>query len=289
MSFRVLAPATAANLGPGFDTLGLAMGLWNEVEVLPGADARVELEGEGAEELAADGSNLVFRTAHHVARHVGERLPPFGLRCRNEIPLERGLGSSAAAVAAGVLIADRLLRARLTREDLLRLAVDVEGHADNVAACLSGGLVIAYRSDEGWNVERLDPSDDLRPVVLLPETVRVATDAARKALPADVPLSDAAFNLSRVALSVVALTRRPELLAVALEDRLHESSRLSLAPQSQRAFDELRRAGVPVVVSGSGPSLVAFELEGHAVPDVLPGWRIIRLEVSGEGAHVQDG
>lgn len=285
MTIRVRAPATAANLGPGFDTLGLALGLWNDVEVLPGADATVAIEGEGADELATDGSNLVFRAAHHVARYLGERLPPFGLRCRNEIPLERGLGSSASAVSAGVLIADRLLGGRLEAADLLRLAVDVEGHADNVAACLNGGLVIAYRDAEGWGVERLEPAD-LTPVVLVPETARVVTHAARKALPQDVALSDAAFNLSRVALAVVALTRRPELLAAAVEDRLHQSSRLALAPQSQRTFDDLRRAGVPVVVSGSGPSLLAFELEGAAVPESLPGWTILRPGLAVEGATV---
>jgi homoserine kinase len=286
VSVRVTAPATAANLGPGFDTLGLALDIYDEFEVDPSSEPMVEVEGEGADELPTDATNLVLRTAHHVARHVGASLPAFALRCRNEIPLERGLGSSAAAVAAGVLIARRLLGARLGDDDVLRLAVDVEGHADNVAACLRGGLVIAYRSAEGWRAERLEPAAELRPVVLVPESTRVATDPARRALPAEVSLADAAFNLSRTALAVVALTGRTDLLPVALEDQIHQSHRLPLAPTSHRAFDELRRAGVPVCISGSGPSLLAFELEGRTVPDAMPGWRILRPQVTGDGARV---
>jgi homoserine kinase len=285
-AFAVRAPATIANVGPGFDCLGLAVDIPNDFHVDPEAQPSVAIEGEGSEELATDASNLVLRTAHRVAREAGKRLPAFALRCVNRIPLERGLGSSAAAVAAGVLIADRLLGTGLGPDRLLELAIAEEGHPDNVAACLRGGLVLVFRSEAGWQAERMIPSAAIRPVLLIPEKVRVATDQARRALPSEVPFADAAFNVSRSALAVLALTDRPELLAVALEDRLHQSHRLGLAPAAQRAFDELRRAGVPVCLSGSGPTLVAFEVEGSEVPELGGGWRVIRPRVNNSGAQI---
>jgi homoserine kinase len=288
-AFVVRTPASIANLGPGFDCLGLALDIENEFDVDPQAKPSVTVEGEGSEDLPDDASNLVLRTAHRVAREAGKRLPAFSLRCRNEIPLERGLGSSAAAVVAGVLIADRLLGARLGPDRLLDLAAAAEGHADNVAACLRGGLVVAYRTADGWRAERMEPALNLSPVLLMPETARVATDQARRALPAEVPLADAAFNLARVALAVLALTERPDLLSVALEDRLHQAHRLAMAPAARGAFEELRRAGVPVCVAGSGPSLVAFEAEGTEVPELGGGWRVVRPAVSRFGASVESG
>jgi homoserine kinase len=287
-AFVVRAPATIANVGPGFDCLGLAVDIPNDFHVDSDAKPTVTVEGEGSEELPADASNLVLRTAHRVAREAGKRLPAFALRCVNRIPLERGLGSSAAAVVAGALIADRLLGTGLGPGRILEVAVAEEGHPDNVAACLRGGLVLVFRSDAGWQAERMIPSAAVRPVLLIPEKVRVSTDQARKALPGDVPFADAVFNLSRSALAILALTDRPDLLAVALEDRLHQPHRLALAPAAQRAFDELRRAGVPVCLSGSGPTLVAFETEGTQVPDLGGGWRAVRPRVDNTGARIGD-
>jgi homoserine kinase len=288
-AFVVRTPATIANLGPGFDCLGLAVEIQNEFEVDPQAKPSVTVEGEGREDLPSDATNLVLRTAHRVAREAGKRLPEFSLHCRNGIPLERGLGSSAAAVVAGVMIADRLLGARLGQDRLLDLAAAAEGHADNVAACLRGGLTVAYRAAEGWRAERMEPALNLRPVLLMPETARVATDQARRALPSEVPLADAAFNLGRVALAVLALTERPDLLSIALEDRLHQPHRLAMAPAAGRAFEELRRGGVPVCVAGSGPSLVAFESDGMEVPELGGGWRVVRPAVSRIGASIDSG
>jgi homoserine kinase len=267
----------------------LALDMDNEFEVDSQATPSVTVDGEGSDVLPHDASNLVLRTAHRVAREAGKRLPAFALRCRNAIPLERGLGSSASAVVAGVLIADRLLEARLGPNRLLDLAAAAEGHADNVGACLRGGLVVAYRTSDGWRSERTEPALNLKPVLLIPETARVSTDQARRALPADVPLADAAFNLSRVVLAVLALTERLDLLPVALEDRLHQPHRLAMVPAAQRAFEELRRAGVPVCVAGSGPSLVAFESDAIEVPELGGGWRIERPTVSRFGASVEAG
>jgi homoserine kinase len=287
MRIIVRLPATVANLGPGFDTLALALDLWNEVKVDLEASPAIEVLGQGVGELPEDASNLVFRSMAHLAGEAGGPLPPLALRCTNHIPLERGLGSSAAAVVGGLVAADRVLGLGLEPDRLLDVAVDIEGHADNVAACLRGGLVIAYLSSDGWRAERLDPHDDLRPVLVIPEHDRIATDAARRVLPRDVPLADAAFNAGRTALVVLALTRNLDVLPVALEDRLHQSRRLPLAPGSRAMFDELRAAGVPVCVAGAGPSLLAFETGGVPVPEPGPSWRTLRLQVARNGAEVR--
>jgi homoserine kinase len=287
MRFTVRAPATAANLGPGFDTLALAVDLWNEVEIDLDGSPAVEMSGQGAGELPKDASNLVFRSMTHLAREAGGSLPPFALRCTNRIPLERGLGSSAAAVVGGLVAADRVLGLGLEPDRLLEVAVDVEGHADNVAACLRGGLVIAYLSAEGWRAERLDPHGDLRPVLVIPEHDRTATADARRVLPRDVPLADAAFNAGRTALVVLALTQNLDALPVALEDRLHQPRRLRQTPGSRAVFEDLKAAGVPVCVAGAGPSLLAFETSDAPVPELGPSWRILRLQVARNGAGVR--
>jgi homoserine kinase len=286
--FRVVAPATVANLGPGFDCLALALDLANDFVVRTEVESpAVTVEGEGAGELPADGTNLVFRTVSYVTRELGGKPPAFALDCFNRVPLQRGLGSSASAVVAGVLIADRLLGARLSEERKLEMAADIEGHADNVAACLRGGLAVAYLSQEGWRAETLQPHLDLRPVVLVPEAERISTEDARRVLPTSIPLADVTFNLSRVALAILALTARPDLLASALEDRLHQGRRLPLAPAARALFQDLREAGIPACVAGSGPSLMAFEQDGRRVWDLGPGWRTLRPALSMSGAAVE--
>src|SRR5712691_179708 len=250
MRLTVRAPATAANLGPGFDTLGLALDLVNEFALEADAEPGIEVDGEGADELGDPAANLVVRTITRAFGDAGAP-PPYRLTCRIRIPLRRGLGSSATAVAAGVLLAARLRGAVPDPAHVLDEAVAIEGHADNVAACLLGGLTIAYQTDDGWRAERLEPSVDLHPVVFVPEREAVATDMARRALPELVPLADASFNLGRAALAVAALTERPELLADALADRLHQPHRLALAPGAASLFHQLQIQGLPVCVSGS--------------------------------------
>jgi homoserine kinase len=286
MLLRVRVPATVANLGPGFDALAMAVDVENQVDVDTEAQPAVLVEGEGSGELPEDASNLVFRSMAYLAREAGGSLPPFQLRCRNAIPLERGLGSSAAATVAGLLLANKLLGARLGSAQLLEVAVDIEGHPDNVAACLLGGLVLAYLSRNGWRAEPLQPNPSLRPVLLVPEEERVLTADARRVLPLEVPLSDAAHNVGRAALAVVALTDRPELLVEALEDRLHQARRLLLAPASRALFQDLRDAGLAVCVAGAGPSLLAFETDAARVPDLGPGWRVLRPRIA-EGAELR--
>jgi homoserine kinase len=282
----VTAPATVANLGSGFDALALAVDLANEVVADTDAEPAVVVEGEGRDELPRDASNLVFRAMTYLARETGRPLPRMALRCVNRVPLQRGLGSSAAAVVAGLVLADRLLGTGLDRDRLLEVAIDIEGHPDNVSACLRGGLVLAYLSRHGWRAERLDAHPALRPVLLVPVDERVATEDARRVLPRAVPLGDAAFNVGRAALGVLALTARPDLLGEALEDRLHQSRRLALAPAARALFEDLRQRSIPVCVAGSGPSLVVFEVGSSPLPELGPGWRVLRPAVSAAGAAV---
>jgi len=223
-------PATSANLGPGFDCFGLALELWNEVMVDPDAPAGVAWEGEGASELPTDGSDMVSRAMAHAAETCGVPLTPVALRGLNRIPLERGLGSSAAACVAGIALADRLLDLGLDRDEVLDLAIEIEGHADNAAAAIVGGFTLAF----GDGVLRLDVAPGLRPIVLIPTDIRLSTAEARAALHDVVPREAAVFNLGHAAAAVVALTSQPELLAAAPTDRLHQdavsSTHLTLPP-----------------------------------------------------------
>jgi homoserine kinase len=285
VSLTVRVPATSANVGAGFDCFGLALDLCNDVDFDPEAEPRVTWEGEGAAELPTDGTDAVSIAMALLAREAGRELPPGALHGRNLIPLERGLGSSAAATVGGLVLADALLGLRLSHVDLLRLAAALEGHPDNAAAALLGGFTVAYQQ----GVLRMDAAPELRPVVLVPEEVRLRTSEARTVLATEVSRADAVYNLQQAALSVVAISSRPELLPEALEDRLHQERRLALVPPVRSVFERLRAEGIPVCVSGAGPSLLAFDLAGLPVPDPGPGWRVLRVRVRGRGAALLEG
>ena len=290
MRLKVTVPATVANLGPGFDCMALAVDLGNEITIDTEGPAGVTVEGEGADEIPADHTNLVARAMAHLARETDKELPEMAMTCTNRIPLERGLGSSAAAVMGGLLLADRLLETRLQSAALLEMAEALEGHVDNVAAAYHGGVVLAYREAGGtWRVERLRPAQGLQPVLLVPEDSRVSTEEARRVLPPQVPLEVATFNASRAALLALALTSSPQLLREALRDRLHQGHRLRLAPASDALFRTLVVAGVPVCVAGSGPSLLAFESDATPIQDPGQGWRIIRTRIELRGAQLRAG
>ncbi|MEA2554688.1 MAG: homoserine kinase [Actinomycetota bacterium] len=283
MTFRAIVPATSANLGPGFDCFGLALELCNEVildvEAVPG----VTFEGEGATELPTDGSDMISRSFGHVARAAGVPPPAFALHGVNRIPLERGLGSSAAATVAGILLADSVLHLGFGSDDVLDLAIELEGHPDNAAAAIVGGFTLAF----GDGVLRLDAAPELRPVALIPE-VTLPTAEARAALPQMVRLADAVYNASHAAAAVVAITSQPAMLPDVLGDRLHQDARLALIPSVKTVFDELRAADIPVCVSGAGPTLLAFDLPGLDVPDPGEGWHVMRLPVRTSGAQVEE-
>lgn len=285
MRLTARVAATSANLGPGFDCFGLALELCNEVTIDTEADPGVTWEGEGAGELPTDGTDRVSRAIGWVFDVLADAPPPVGaVHGRNVIPLERGLGSSAAAVVAGVVLANRLLDGPDDPEMLFNQAVSIEGHPDNVAAAIFGGFTIAY--DDG--VVRLDPAPGLRPVALIPD-VRLATDDARRDLSPTIERGAGVFNVQRSALAVVALTQQPDRLFEALQDRLHQDARLARVPAARALFDRLRELGVPVCVSGSGPTLLAFERDDNPVPDPGDGWRRLPMSVRSTGVEILEG
>jgi homoserine kinase len=284
--FTARVPATSANLGPGFDCFGLALDLCNEVTVDTDLDPGVSWEGEGADDLPTDGTDIVTGAMAGAAGAADAPLPPFALHGVNRIPLQRGLGSSSAARVAGVALASRLLGLDPEPSRMLRLASSLEGHGDNAAAAIFGGLTLAFTDRDAV---RLEPHPSLRPVALVPNHTTVSTEAARAALPSSTSLSDASFNAGRSALALLALTQRPDLLADALEDRLHQQVRLELAPDAEELFSSLKGNGVPVCVSGSGPTLLAFETDDRPVPEPGEGWRALRLAVRALGVEILEG
>ncbi|MFL6164544.1 MAG: homoserine kinase [Jatrophihabitantaceae bacterium] len=263
---RVRVPATAANLGPGYDSFGLALSRYDEVTAaVTTAGLSIELAGDPADQLALDESHLVVRSMRACFELLGGQPSGLRLHCANRIPHGRGLGSSAAAIVAGVELARSLRsdgRQLLDDPGALALACELEGHPDNVAACLLGGLTVAWWDQGRGRGVRLDPVG-FRPVVFIPPD-RSATRAARAALPAQVPHSDAAFNVGRAGLLLLALTGRPELVLSATEDRLHQPYRASGMPASAHLVHELREQGIAAVISGAGPSVLALAVAEQA-------------------------
>lgn len=283
---RVRVPASTANLGPGFDALGLALALYDEVEVTPVASGlRVEVHGEGAGQVPTDEEHLVVRALRAACGRLGCRPDGLVLRCHNSIPHSRGLGSSAAAAVAGVL-AGYALAGMEPDGAALALAAGFDGHADNAGASLLGGLVISWRDEQSFRAIRLEPHPDLVPVLLVPEATS-ATKVTRGLLPAEVPHADAAFTAGRAALLVHALTADPQLLLAATEDRLHQPYRRTAYPATGRLVDALRAAGVPAAVSGAGPTVLALPASGGLPTAVdAAGFTRYQLDVARDGAAV---
>ncbi len=257
----VTVPASAGNLGPGFDSLGMAMGVFDVVEVwaLGSPRVEIEIEGEGAESLPRDESHLIVRAIRAASDVVG--VPHTGLRivARNSIPHGKGLGSSAAAVVAGIAAVRGLLADpdALDKETILRLATEFEGHPDNAAPAIWGGATVAWLDHEGAHAVPLDVAKGIETAVLIPRAV-LPTKQARALLPALVPHGDAAFNVGRAALLVAALSGHPERLWAATEDRLHQGYRQSVMPSAAAMIAYLRERGLPAVVSGAGPSVLVI-------------------------------
>jgi homoserine kinase len=259
---RVRVPATSANLGPGFDALGLALSLHNEVTIAEADGVTVAIQGEGRDTLATDGDNVIARAARTVFERAGRPFRGAAIECVNRIPLSRGLGSSAAAWLGGLLGANALLGEPLDRPALLSLAARAEGHPDNVAAALYGGLTVSCETETGIVAISLPVPADIRWVALIPE-VTSATAEARAVLPATVPRVDAVFNVQRVAVLLGSLlAKRVDLLNVAMNDRLHQPYRLKLFPWMAAVAEAAREAGaLGCVLSGAGPSLLAAVAE----------------------------
>ncbi|GGF46835.1 homoserine kinase [Microbacterium sorbitolivorans] len=295
---EVRVPATSANLGPGFDTLGLALSVYDELEVsaLDGPEIDIAVEGTGAAEIPTDESNLILRTIRYAYEAVGRKAPGIRIRARNGIPHGRGLGSSGSAVVAGLLAAKGLLEgvAAFSDADLLRLATEIEGHPDNVAPALFGGLTIAWTDDETPWHKKLLVHRGVSPLVFVPDRT-MSTSTARSVLDPAVSREDAVFNVSRSALLIAALTQSPDLLMAATEDRLHQNSRAAAMPETDKLVRLLRAAGFAAVVSGAGPSVLVLadgpgrRLEALAVAEehTSGSWQPLMLAVDFLGGTVK--
>jgi len=293
----VKVPATTANLGPGFDTLGLALSLYDDLTITvreqPGVHVRVNGVGEG--EVATDETNLVVQSLAATLRKFGQELPGLDVVAHNSIPHGRGLGSSGAAIVAGVMAAKGLLEgiAELDSDRLLAIASELEGHPDNVAPALFGGLTIAWTADGRPQHKKLMVHRGVSPLICVPEST-MSTALARSLRPASVPHEDAIFNVSRSALLIAALIQSPELLHAATEDKLHQSYRASAMPDTAALIDALRSAGHAAVVSGSGPSILVLcsdPAQRLRAADLVQNhsaarWQSLMLAVDFKGATV---
>jgi homoserine kinase len=303
MKIQIKVPATSANLGPGFDALGLALDLWNESMFELADDFSVQLEGEGKGKLHQGKNNLIIRAAMKLAERAGKQLPPFVLHCINNIPTGAGLGSSAAAILTGLLAGNALLENPFSQEEILNLASEMEGHPDNVAPALLGGLVVST-IDEGKVIARQIPIGiNLCITIALPDFY-LPTKQARAALPRKVSVKNAVHNISRAVLVTEAFRNGDlNLLGKAMNDKLHQPYRLKLIPGASAAMGAAKEAGASAVaLSGAGPSLIAFSSQaeaeipqGDAIGESMKRAfeeagltaRIFHLKGSGRGAEIQ--
>lgn len=283
---RVRVPASSANLGSGFDALGLALALYDTVEARIAADGLVvRAVGEGADTVPTDETHLVVRAFRAACDELDFHPPGLVLNCDNAVPHARGLGSSAAAIVAGVAAAYGLA-GRPVHTSALQVVAEFEGHADNAAASLFGGVVIAWRDGARYHAVRLEPHPDLRPVLFVPKD-ESATKVTRGLLPDLVPHTDAAFAAGRAALAVHALTHDPALLLPATADRLHQPYREPAWPDTLRLVDTLRTQGIPAAVSGAGPSVLALTTDRRLPEGVAPaGFSVLPLDIDRSGVHV---
>lgn len=295
---RVLVPASSANLGPGFDSMGLALAVYDELIAMATEDegVLVEIAGEGEHELPRDESHLVVRAMNAAFDVMGERPSGFVLRCRNAIPHGRGLGSSAAAVIGGMVLARAMLADVDFDDDALLLAATrFESHPDNLAAALHGGFTVAWLGEGARpGAVRLDPHPGVRSILAVP-VGQLETTRAREALPESVDYSCATHNVARAGLLVHALTNEPALLWEGMSDRLHQQARAGVYPESVALVTALRDANLPAAISGAGPAVVvltdapdglervskvALECQTSASP-----WAVREIPISHEGAR----
>ncbi|UOF90133.1 homoserine kinase [Fodinisporobacter ferrooxydans] len=259
---KVRIPATSANMGPGFDSFGLALQLYNEIEV-----ERIEqglvitVDGEGSEYVPLDEQNIVFQAIRYVFEKAGEEVPPLNIHIHNEVPITRGLGSSATAIVGGVLAANRLLNDRYSQQRLLTFASDLEGHPDNVSAAMLGGFVVSGQFAAGAAVlyKRFELPKEFTCVVAVPN-FHLATSVSRNVLPEQVKFCDAVANIGAAGLLVAAVASGDmELLRDSMRDLIHEPYRMPLVPGMEKAVRLAREAGAfGVALSGAGPSVIAF-------------------------------
>lgn len=290
---RVVVPATSANLGPAFDSAGLALAVYDDLVAMATEDegVLVEVAGEGEDSLPRDEQHLVVQAMRSAFDAMDVTVPGFVLRCINSIPHGRGLGSSAAAIVGGIVLARAMVddgHERLTDDDVLQLALAREPHPDNIAAALHGGFTVAWVDADGRaDVARMQTHESVRPVAMVPSG-SLSTAQARTLLPESVTLHQATVNIARSALLVHALTMDPKRLMAATEDTIHQDSRAAAYPASLALVTALREAGIPAVVSGAGPSVLAFvddSTRQHAILTDESEWIVREVAVSPTGAR----
>lgn len=298
-SVHVKVPATTANLGPGFDTLGLALSLYDDITatVVDTGSSRVTVHGVGDGSVATDSSNLVLQSMTSTFAEFGVEAPTVELVCRNSIPHGRGLGSSGAAIVSGIMVAKGLLAgiADIDADRLLSIATKLEGHPDNVAPALFGGLSIAWTTPEGPQHKKLTVHRGVSLLVAVPRDITMSTKAARDLQPDTVPHEDAVFNVSRSALLIAALIQSPELLHAATEDKLHQDYRAEAMPETSALIRHLRAEGFAAVVSGAGPSVLVLTddpVERARAAAIVEkstdtAWECLMLAVDFKGATVE--
>ncbi|MCS5478970.1 homoserine kinase [Corynebacterium sp. YIM 101645] len=287
----VTVPGSSANLGPGFDTLGLAVGLYDtvEVEVTEGG-LEVEVYGEGEDDLPRDGSHLVVKAIRSGLNAAGAQAPGLRVVCTNAIPQSRGLGSSAAAAVAGVVAANALAGNPLTTDQVVQLSSAFEGHPDNAAASVLGSAVVSWTttpvdgSQPGYKAVAVEVDPRIRATALVPD-FHASTQAVRRVLPSHVTHTDARFNVSRVAVMTVALQKHPELLWEGTRDRLHQPYRADVLPVTAEWVNRLRNRGYAAYLSGAGPTIMVLSTEpvSEKILDQAreAGLKIHELEVAG--------
>ncbi|MDC4232843.1 homoserine kinase [Actinomyces sp. B33] len=298
----VRVPASTANIGPGFDSLGMALDLWDEISVHATAGATaVTVEGEGAGSVPDGEDHLVVRSLRMALDRIGAPQIGIRMRCLNRIPHSRGLGSSASAIVAGIALARALVGEEevLSPQEILDLGSQVEGHPDNVAPAVLGGATVSWMDGDRAGAVRVDPPESIAPVAFIPG-FDLPTSTARRVLPDVVPHEDARFNLARASLLTALLTgaARPagpvsfhDLLMEATLDRLHQEQRRASMEPSLALVDWLRGAGMAAVVSGAGPTVVSLE----AVPASVrrdaeaAGWRVLDAPVAASGVRITRG
>jgi len=294
---RVRVPGSSANLGPGYDAVGLALRLYDDVEVAatraPGVAVTVDGEGQGHGRVGVGEDHLVVRALRATFARVGAEQPGLVLHCRNGVPQGRGVGSSAAAAVAGVVAVRGLLEQpeRLDDVTALEVASDLEGHPDNASASLLGGMTVGWSGPDGARAIRVEPHPDLDAVLALPDG-ELPTAHARAMLPSLVPHADAAFTAGRAALLVEAVTRRCDLLLPATAERLHQAYRSPAMPTTAALVEDLRSNGLAAVVSGAGPSVLvlgtrADEVERRVRQAAPRSWRVLCPGVATEGAVLE--
>lgn len=303
----VRVPGTSANLGPGFDSLGLAVSLYDTLSIttLDTPELEFELSGEGVEELPRDASHLVVKTLDLALERLGYSRAGLRVTAANVLPHGRGLGSSASAIVAAIMAANALV-ADADQQDsawIFQLASELEGHPDNVAPAIFGAVALSWWEGEGYSSAKLTPSDLVVPVVAIPN-IEVKTERARGMLPATVPHADAAANSGRSALLMHALTADPSLLLAGTRDYLHQDYRAAAMPESAALIAKLRAAGYAAFISGAGPTVMVLA-NGGAEADIIVqsitewgangekdaehgvSWRVLRLQLDLEGAKVE--